>query len=340
MTPMQPYRYHPGPVPGSVPGGRASGGLPLGLGVGGACVAALAFLVAGVMTIVIHRDGSERSPDDALITVLVVLTSVVTGLLLLFGLGLILVGHDAGRSGIVWTGVAALPWALLVAVEIASSADELFIKVAGFACGVAALLGLVLAMISLGIPPGRRWLATRVLARAEPAGPSMSPWPSMPPAPLVGARRRFVGSAVLGIAGGAALLVLTPFATESSDGSVPAMITWTIVLVLFVAVPQAFGLWGVRLVLRGRRSGANVARAGGVFAVYGLEIFVVLGVFDAMAGIQYDDTVLPGPVTIPLAVVFTCVVVLGLVQYVAGLAGLADPRTERFLRSAGAQRVH
>jgi hypothetical protein len=51
----------------------------------------------------------------------------------------------------------------------------------------------------------------------------------------------FVGSAVLGIAGGAALLVLTPFATESSDGSVPAMITWTIVLVLFVAVPQSFG---------------------------------------------------------------------------------------------------
>jgi hypothetical protein len=36
----------------------------------------------------------------------------------------------------VWTGVAALPWALLVAVEIASSADELVITVAGFACGV------------------------------------------------------------------------------------------------------------------------------------------------------------------------------------------------------------
>lgn len=315
--------------------------MPLGIGVTGAAVAALAFLVAGVMTIVVHRDGSEQLPDDALIAVLGVLTGVVTGLLLIFALGLILLGHDAGRCAIVWIGVGALPWAFVVAIDIGGSAygdrdlhSDGFVTlsvITGIGCGVGALFGLVTAMISLGIPPGRRWLATRVLARDAPA------WGL--PAPLVGARRRFTASIVLGITGGAALLVLTPFATESSDGSVPAMITWTIVLVLFVAVPQAFGLWGVRLAQQGRRSGANVARAGGVFVVYGLEILMVLGVFDAMAGIQYDDTVLPGPVTIPLAVLFTCVVVLGLVQYVAGLAGLADPRTERFLRSAGAQRV-
>ncbi|GAA1031495.1 hypothetical protein GCM10009557_27020 [Virgisporangium ochraceum] len=314
-------------------GQRPPSAVPLGLGVMGAGVAAGAFLVGAVMTIIAHRDGGEFSRDDTIGTVLVVETGVVTGLLLVFALGLILLGRDAGRSGTVWIGVAALPWTLILPVTLASLADSeshpagfrTLATVTALVCGGATLFGLTVAMVALGIPPGRRWLAERVLARPEPG------WPS---APIVAAGRRFVLSAVFGVGGCAALLVLTPLATTGSDGSLAAMITWTVVLVLFVALPQALGLWGARLARRGRRGGANLARAAGVFVVYGLEIFMVLGVWDAMAGVA-EDAVLPGPVTLVLAVLLTCVVVLALVQWVAGLAALADPRSERFMRSGG-----
>lgn len=323
-----------GPRPGVAGRPPSTGKVTLGVGVAGACVAALSFLVAGIMEILVHRDGTEQLPDDALMAVLGVLTSIVTGLLLIFAIGLILLGSDAGRSAIVWAGAAALPWALLVSIDVAVSAygdRDLFSGsfvalgiTVGVACGVGAVGGLTTAMIALGIPPGRRWLAANVLARGDL---------SWPPAPLVAAGRRFTAGAVLGVAGCVALLVLTPLANVNSDGSLEAMIAWTTVLVLFVGVPQAFGLWGVRLARRGRRSGANIARASGVFVIYGLEIFVVLGVFDAMAGIQDDGAVLPGAAVVPLAALFTCVVILGLVQWVAGLAGLADPRSEQFMRA-------
>jgi hypothetical protein len=141
------------------------------------------------------------------------------------------------------------------------------------------------------------------------------------------------------VGGCLALLLMTPFATVSSDGSLPAMVTWTIILVLFVAGPQALGLWGARKAREGRLYGANVARTAGVFVLYGLEIFMVLGAYDTLAG-GTEDAVLPGPLVIVLSVLFTCLTILGMVQWVAGLAALADPRSERYLRVGAAQRVH
>jgi hypothetical protein len=135
--------------------------------------------------------------------------------------------------------------------------------------------------------------------------------------------------------GCAAQLVLTPLVTNDGSGRSTFLAVFAGILVLFVAVPLLLGQWGARLAVAGRRGGAHLARAAGVFAVYGVQPFLLLGVLNGLAGVFTDDATLPPAVSGPLGALVTAVVMLGLVQYVAGLAALADPRSEVYLRSGG-----
>jgi hypothetical protein len=261
--------------------------VPLAVGATAAGVAALAFLTVAVMSLLVFQGGREDRGDSEIIaTVLIVETSLVAVLLLVYSIGLIVAGRDAGRAGIVWIGVAALPWTFLIASGIVAIAHEkeehlsdgfvTVTTVVSYACGGLAALGLLIAMIVLGIPPGRRWLAARVLARTGAL------WP---PAPLVAAKKRFTLSAFLGMGGCAAQLVLTPLVTEDGNGRSTFLVAVAVVLVLLVAVPQLLGLWGARLAFGGRRGGAHLARAAGVFLLYGVQPFILIGVLNGLAGV-------------------------------------------------------
>jgi hypothetical protein len=105
--------------------------------------------------------------------------------------------------------------------------------------------------------------------------------------------------------------------------------------VLVAAVPQLLGVWGGRLAFGGRRGGAHLARVAGVFLIYGVQPFVLIGVLNGLAGVFDTDAILPDAAGGPLAAVVTAAIMLGIVQYVAGLAALADPRSELYLRSGG-----
>jgi hypothetical protein len=311
--------------------------VPVSIGATAAGIAAVAFLVAAVMALVVFRGGDDdRGNDEVLATALIVETSVVAALVLIYSLGLVIAKRDAGRSGIVWVGVAALPWTVLIGAGISSTADDksdelssglvTVASVVSYASGGLALFGLLIAMICLGIPPGRRWLAVHVLARNEPL------WP---PAPLLAARRRFALSAFLGMGGCAAQLVLTPLATYDGDGRSTFLVIAAVVLVVTVGIPHLLGFIGSRLAVSGRRGGAHLARAAGVFLMYGLQAFVLLGVLNGLAGVFDNDVTLPPPVIILLAFLITAAILVALMQYVAGLAALADPRSGVYLRSGG-----
>jgi hypothetical protein len=58
-------------------------------------------------------------------------------------------------------------------------------------------------------------------------------------------------------------------------------------------------------------------------------------VLNGLAGVFENDAPMPSAASGPLAAVVTAVIMLGIVQYVAGLAALADPRSELYLRSGG-----
>lgn len=335
-----PDEYGPGgysQVP--APGGPPPSSVAVSIGATAAGIAAVAFLAAAIIALFVVSGGDDdRGNDEALVAALAVVIGIVTALLLAYSIGLIIAKRDSGRAGIVWIGVAALPWTALIAFGVSSVTDDKkdelpsglveIAPVVAYACGGLALFGLLIGMIVLGIPPGRRWLAAHVLARNEPL------WP---PAPLVAARKRFNTSAFLGMGGSAAQLTLTPLVTYDDNGRSTFLVFAALALIVFVGIPELLGFVGCRLALSGRRGGAHLARAAGAFVLYGLQAFVILGVFNALAGIFGNDMTLPPPLIILLAFLFTAVILMAVMQYVAGLAALADPRSEVYLRSGGRQ---
>lgn len=337
---MQPHRYGyppdaswpsepPGFQPAPPPAGPAASVVPVAVGATAAGIAAIAFLTAAVMAVLVFNSGDgDRIDSDSIVTILTVAAGFVLALLILYAISLIIIGHDAGRSGIVWIGAAALPWTVLIPGGIVSMQERNVdaVPIVSYACGMLAAVGLLVAMMLLGTPPGRRWLAERVLANTGAL------WP---PAPLVAARKRFRLSTFLVLAGCSAQLVLTPLVTTDGRGRSTFLAIFAVVLVLAVAVPQVLGLWGAALAFGGRRGGAHLARAAGAVLIFGVQPFVLLGVLNGLAGIWNDDAAVPPAATGPLGGVVTAVVLLGIVQYVAGLAALADPRSEVYLRSGG-----
>src|SRR5688572_12118728 len=98
-----PEEYPPAPAPGGPPPSPVL----VAFGATAAGVAALAFLTVAVMALMVFRAGpEERNDGDVIVTVLIVWASLVAALLVAYSIGLIVAGRDAGRSGIVWIGVA------------------------------------------------------------------------------------------------------------------------------------------------------------------------------------------------------------------------------------------
>lgn len=341
---MQPHQYPPGytqggpgyPPPGG-PGYPSPSSVPVSIGAAAAGIAAVGFLLAAVVALLVVSGGDDdRGNDEGLVAALAVEIGIVTALLLVYSIGLIVAKRDSGRAGIVWIGAAALPWTVLIPFGISSVTDDKrdelssglvsIAPVVAYASGGLAVFGLLIGMTVLGIPPGRRWLAAHVLANSERL------WP---PAPLVAARKRFNTSAFLGMGGSAAQLTLTPLVTFDDEGRSTFLVFAAVALIVFVGLPELLGFIGSRLALSGRRGGANLARAAGVFVLYGLQAFMILGVFNGLAGIFGNDMTLPPPLTILLAFLFTAAIIMAIMQYVAGLAALADPRSEVYLRSGG-----
>jgi len=96
---------------------------------------------------------------------------VVAALLLIYSLVLIVAKRDAGRSGIVWISAATLPWTLVIALGLTGMVEEMregvpntiatmASVVASVGAGLA-FLGMVIAMIFLGIPPVSSLAGTR-----------------------------------------------------------------------------------------------------------------------------------------------------------------------------------
>ena len=97
------------------PPGRPPSAVPLGIGVAGAGLAAFAFLVSAALALLVYRNSAGDRDNDIVPVVVLVEIGVVAALVLVYSMVLILRRRDAGRSGIVWTGAAVLPWTVLTA---------------------------------------------------------------------------------------------------------------------------------------------------------------------------------------------------------------------------------
>jgi hypothetical protein len=333
---VQPYQYQPSTVVAA----KASP-VPLIVGAIATGLAVLGLLTSTAMVAALTRAEQRYDVDGSLNftpSTLLAVVDTVMGIGLLIAVALIVLRRDAGRSSAVWISASTLPWIILTVIAIATGTDEEVRRggswtgaavVIGMAGGIIAVLALLAGMILLGIPPGRRWLAERTLAGSDPA---------RPPRPLAGTRLRFLLSAVLGIVGALALVVMIPFtALGQESGTNVAMAVFAVLLALFVVLPEVLGLLGARLARQGRRGGATLARVGGGFASFGFPLFTVMTVFVAFASFsESEDQIAAAPLS-PAAVLVVGALIFaaslgGLAFYVAGLAGLADPRTERHFR--------
>jgi hypothetical protein len=302
------------------------GAAAAGLGVLGLFTNASAILV---ITFAVSRFG-QFTPS-----MLLALLDLAMGLALLVAGALILLKRDAGRSAAVWISASTLPWAILTAIGMTAAARTSAVErslswavpitIVGVAGGILGVLALIVAMVLLGIPPGRRWLASVVLAR-----PGRSPLPST--------KARFLAAMTLGVGGVVALLAMLPFVALGQERWIDVVaIVFGAVLFVFVVVPVGLGLVGGTIARKGKRGGATLARVAGGFAAFGFPVFTVLTLFVTIASADESTRVrssapLSPAATIVLGGVVALASLAGWAFYVAGLAGLADPRSEQFYR--------
>jgi hypothetical protein len=286
---------------------------------------------------------SSGNPTDRFgPSMLLALQNLLTVVALLVALVLISRGRDAGRSAAIWIAAGALPWLILTAIALIAAANagsyprtrdnDQWVSVAvalGLAGVVLAVVGLVTAMILLGQPAGRRWIAENVFAGGDR---------SWPPRPLLATTWRFGLSAALGVGGGLLLVALIPLSSlGQEEGAGIATVVFAVILTVTVVLPEllaALGAWGAR---RGRRGGAIAARVAGGLAVLGFPVFTLLAVFMVATSYygssdQIAAAALPPPAVATLGVLVIGASLAGLALFVAGLAGLADPRSEVYLR--------
>ena len=305
-------------------------------------LAVLGLLTSTAVVAALTRADQRYQVDDGLnftpSTLLAVLDTVM-GIALLIAGTLILLRHDAGRSSAVWISASTLPWIIFtVIVTVVTGRDDQVRQLSPWAAaavvigaigGVVTVLALLVAMIALGVPAGRRWLAERTLARADPARLSV---------PLGRTKLWFRLSAVLGILGAPALLIMIPLtALGQESGTGVAVAVFAVILVLFLVVPVVLGLVGGRLARGGRRGGATLARVGGGFIVLGYPAFTTMTVLVTFASYsESPEQIAAAPLSKAAVIIVGGLIFAmslgGLACYIAGLAGLADPRTERYFR--------
>jgi hypothetical protein len=268
-------------------------------------------------------------------SMLLALLDLAMGVALAVAGVLILLKRDAGRSAAVWISASTLPWAILTVIGTTAAARTSAVErslawatpitIVGAGGGILGVLALIVAMIFLGIPASRRWLASVVLAR-----PGRSPLPST--------KVRFLAAMILGVAGVIALLAMLPFVALGQETWIDVVaIVFGAILFVFVVVPVGLGLVGGTIARKGKRGGATLARVAGGFAAFGFPVFTLLTLFVTIVSIgestrlRQSAPLPPGP-TLAVGIVVTLASLVGWAFYVAGLAGLADPRSEQFYR--------
>jgi hypothetical protein len=331
-----------------VPG--AGSPAPLFAGVAAVVLAAFGLLLtttSAVMIAAFIASGAGTASDpqgDALAPGLLAGVNGLACVGVLIALALLIGGRDAGRSATVWLAGVTMPWVLLTGFFFAVAVDDIedgrraheaaLLGVAG--AGLAGL-GLLFGTILLGIRPGRRWLAHRILFGAA-GRPDVGAAPAAePPAPLRAAWPRFSVALLVIFAAGVCLLVFMPLSGMNDDPVLTEVLIVVAVLhLVFVSVPLVVAGLGARSARAGRRGGAVLARVFSAVPLLVLPVFVLLagfiGVVTALLGGEDDDAVLPSIVAIAVSGMLTVAFLAGIGLVLAGLAALADPRSELHLR--------
>jgi hypothetical protein len=257
--------------------------------------------------------------------------SVLAGIGLLVSLALLVGGKDAGRSATAWLAGVTLPWALAMTAYFAAGVSRADLgqrsavpPLLGVAGAGLASLGLLAGAVLLGIRPGRRWLAHRVLSRTA-ADASAS---------LRAARARYVVALVVTAAAGAGLLAFLPLSAMGNDPDLLVSIVVLALLQALVSGPLLVATVGASMARSGRRGGAVVAR---VFSAVPLFVLTVLAMLTMLAGAgsvvgsaeQIAEAKLPPAAALGLSGILAIAFLAGIALVVAGLAALADPHAER-----------
>ncbi|WP_327007599.1 hypothetical protein OHA72_10205 [Dactylosporangium sp. NBC_01737] len=286
-------------------------------------------------------DVGDPLPADVLDDLLIaaVFEAMLPATLLVAGLlvcaGLVLAGRDAGRAALVWLCgvgfVVALvqysnrgrllgSWDFVVRIGLPSWVGVLGVLVA--------MIGLAGAVVSLGVPAARRAFAATGTDQAgtEQAGRSG------PPAPLRAVVARFTVGGVLGVAG--PVLMIGHSLMDDGDLADFADIVGLIMLAGAGAIPVAaagacFAAW---VAGHGWRKGVHIARIAGVLLLL-LQVLSLYWATRIIANGVRDSSFLDSDLKL-IGTLMLVTAVAGIAATLGGFAGLADPRSERFLRPA------
>jgi hypothetical protein len=262
---------------------------------------------------------------------------------LLAGAVLMLVGRDAGRAALVWLcGLGSAVTLVLFADHVLLLRNWEFgvwigppawVGVLGVLVAMVALAG---AIVILGAPAARQAFAapaaepaSTAQAGTEPAGTEPA-GRSGPPAPLRAAVSRFavggmlcLGGPALTIGHGLANGFLVGFARPG--GFIILASTGAVVV---AAAGACLAAWTAG---RGRPNGAHLARIAGslLLLLQLMFLYQAAGVAPIVLRGEGADSGL-----VLAGMLMLAAVVAGIASTLGGFAGLADPRSERFLRPA------
>ena len=318
----------------------------LGLTAVGLAVLGLAVLLYGTYIgvrdthVALDRDFGPYPADvrEDLLTA-AVLEAMLPATLLVAGLlvcaGLVLAGRDAGRAALVWLcGAGSVVTLVLYANRGRLLGIWDFVVRIGLPAWVGvlgvlvAMIGLAGAAVSLGVPAARQAFAATGTDQAgiEQAGRTG------PPAPLRAAVSRFAVGGVLGLAGPIFII-----GDSLADAAYLADFASAVGLILLAgagaisaaAAGACFAAWAAG---RGRSNWAHIARIAGVLLLLLQVLSLHWATHTTATGVRYSSFLDSDLKLIGTLMLVT--VVAGIAATLGGFAGLADPRSERFLRPA------
>ncbi|MEV4132568.1 hypothetical protein AB0J72_10425 [Dactylosporangium sp. NPDC049742] len=312
----------------------------LGLTAVGLAVLSLAVLLygayIGVRDTHAHavQDLGTGLPTDVLEAILTAATleAMLPATLLVAGLlvcaGLALAGRDAGRAGLVWLcGVGSVVTLVQYANRgrLLSRWDfDVWIGLpawAGALCVLVAMTALAGATVSLGTPAARQAFAATGIEQAGRTGP---------PAPLRAAVPRFAVGGALSLAGPVYINIDDLVDGDLTDLASPAGLIF-LAGTGAIAVAAAGACSAAWVAGRGWPNGARIARIAGVLLLLLQVLSLYWATRTTATGLRLDflDSDLELTGTLMLVTV-----VAGIAATLGGFAGLADPRSEQFLRPA------
>ncbi|MEV4508150.1 hypothetical protein AB0K00_04240 [Dactylosporangium sp. NPDC049525] len=302
----------------------------LGLTAAALAVAGLAILLHG--TYIGVRDAHvvrylypTLTPD----AIVVMAPAALLAAGLLVGVGLVLARKDAGRAALVWlSGVGSVVVLVLFAGHVLLLRNwdfDVWIGPPAWVSGIGVLLAVIAlagVVVSLSVPSARQAFA--------PAGPQPRPAPpdAGPPAPLRAAASRFAVGGVLGL-GGSVLLISGRI---SGGTGATAMVALVVLAGFGLAAVTAGAYLAARAAGRGSPNGVHLARIAGVMMLLLQVLSLYLGTGLAVTDLYPESGDSDGAL---FGTLMLATVVAGVAATLGGFAGLADPRSVRFLRPVG-----